>query len=510
MNAQNKIAWPADKVERRPITDLVAHARNSRTHSKAQIDQIARSIKEWGWTVPVLVDEEGTIIAGHGRVLAAEKMKLSEVPVMVAEGWSDAQKRAYLIADNKLTENAGWDNAILAEEFATLRDLGFDTDATGFDVEDIDSLLGDLDDDSTHKPSSLTDDFGVAPFTVLNAREGWWQDRKRSWIALGVRSELGRGEARTSGQDLMRGEHVVGSKGKTNGGVLMPSHTSGDPSFYAKKRHAEKELGKKLSTEEFLRDHYVPDTAPTASGTSIFDPVLCELVYRWFSAPGWSVLDPFAGGSVRGIVANRLGRAYTGIELRGEQVEENRDQGRTICPDNEPEWITGDATKLDESVGDREFDLIFSCPPYADLEVYSDDPADLSNMPYPKFLEMYAKAIALAVDRLKKDRFACFVVGEVRDKGKGGFYRSFVPDTIAAFENAGARFYNEAILVTAIGSLPIRLRRQFESGRKLGKTHQNVLMFCKGDPAKTTKALGACEFGDPAQSPFAKDEAAEL
>src|ERR1700712_3457054 len=94
--------WPADRIERWAINRLVPYARNARTHSAAQVDQIAASIREWGWTNPVLVDEEGTIIAGHGRLLAARKLRISEVPVMVAAGWSAAQKRAYTIADNKL------------------------------------------------------------------------------------------------------------------------------------------------------------------------------------------------------------------------------------------------------------------------------------------------------------------------------------------------------------------------------------------------------------------------
>jgi ParB-like chromosome segregation protein Spo0J len=99
--------WPADKVERWKIDRLIPYARNARTHDEAQVAQIAASIREWGWTVPVLVDEQGTIIAGHGRVLAARKLGYTEVPVMVARGWSEAQRRAYVLADNKLAENAG-------------------------------------------------------------------------------------------------------------------------------------------------------------------------------------------------------------------------------------------------------------------------------------------------------------------------------------------------------------------------------------------------------------------
>ena len=107
-----------DKIERRPIGSLIPYARNARTHSDAQIQQIAASMREWGWTNPVLVDEAGGIIAGHGRVLAAQRLQVSEVPVIVASGWTDAQKRAYIIADNKLALNAGWDNDLLALEKA--------------------------------------------------------------------------------------------------------------------------------------------------------------------------------------------------------------------------------------------------------------------------------------------------------------------------------------------------------------------------------------------------------
>jgi DNA modification methylase len=122
------------------VAGLAPHARNARTHSEAQIGQIAASIRQWGWTIPVLIDEAGTIIAGHGRVLAAQGMGLGEVPVMIARGWSDEQKRAYLIADNKLTDNAGWDQTLLALELTDLAALGFDTLLTGFDAREIKAM----------------------------------------------------------------------------------------------------------------------------------------------------------------------------------------------------------------------------------------------------------------------------------------------------------------------------------------------------------------------------------
>ena len=157
---------PADKVERWKIEKLVPYARNARTHSDEQVGQIAASIKEWGWTTPILVDEDGSIIAGHGRTLAAQRLQITEVPVMVAKGWSDAKKRAYVLADNKLAMNAGWDNEMLALELGEIGDLGFDLDLTGFTADEIAALTPE------HIEPGLTDEDEVPelpeqPVTVL-------------------------------------------------------------------------------------------------------------------------------------------------------------------------------------------------------------------------------------------------------------------------------------------------------------------------------------------------------
>jgi site-specific DNA-methyltransferase (adenine-specific) len=152
--------WPADNVIRRKVSALVPYARNSRTHSPEQIDQIAASIKEWGFTTPILVDTDGQIIAGHGRLLAAQKLGLDEVPTMTAEGWTDAQKKAYVIADNKLALNAGWDNAMLAVEMQELGDMGFDLDLTGFGKDEIGALF-------PNETTGLTDEDAVPEVPVV-------------------------------------------------------------------------------------------------------------------------------------------------------------------------------------------------------------------------------------------------------------------------------------------------------------------------------------------------------
>lgn len=147
MAKQSAAKWPADQVERRKVDTLIPYARNARTHSDAQVDQIAASIKEWGWTVPILIDDEGEIIAGHGRVMAAKKLGLAEVPVMIARGWTKAQKRAYCIADNKLALNAGWDTELLKIELADLREGDFDLDLIGFSGDELAVLEGGWDSD---------------------------------------------------------------------------------------------------------------------------------------------------------------------------------------------------------------------------------------------------------------------------------------------------------------------------------------------------------------------------
>jgi DNA modification methylase len=135
---------------------LIPYARNARTHDEQQVAQISASIREWGWTNPVLVDEDGTIIAGHGRVLAARKLRISDVPVMIAAGWSEAQKRAYTIADNKLTLNGGWDQDLLALELGELEVLGFDLDLVGFSEEERASLAARMNEGLTD-PDAVPD-----------------------------------------------------------------------------------------------------------------------------------------------------------------------------------------------------------------------------------------------------------------------------------------------------------------------------------------------------------------
>lgn len=439
------------------VDELIPYARNARTHSDEQVAQIAASIREFGFNAPVLIDGQGGIIAGHGRVMAARKLGMDSVPTIALPHLSEVQKRACILADNKLALNSEWDNEMLQLELEEIAADGLDISLAGFSDDEFEGLLEGVDsgDDLPFKDDengSLFERFMIPPFSVLSARDGWWVNRKRAWLALGMRSELGRDDA-------------------------MTFRTDGDD-----------EVSKKIAIKG------------GDSGTSVFDPVLCEIVYRWFLPAGGTVIDPFAGGSVRGIVASKLGARYIGHELREEQVSANRAQADGICADdpNMPIWICGDSMGIDRTCADVEADMVFSCPPYADLEVYSDNPSDLSNMSYADFRAAYFKIIEKACSLLKNDRFACFVVGEVRDK-KGNYY-DFVGDTVQAFKEAGLNYYNEAILVTQAGSLPLRAGRQFSLSRKMGKTHQNVLIFVKGDGKRAAIACGDVDVSDSLQA----------
>lgn len=213
------------------------------------------------------------------------------------------------------------------------------------------------------------------------------------------------------------------------------------------------------------------------SGTSIFDPVLCEVIYNWFCNDGGTVFDPFAGGSVRGVVAEMLGRHYIGIDLSEKQIDVNRMNADKlgVCP----AWHCDDSRNADKYLPDGSADLVFSCPPYHNLEKYSNHPLDLSNMNYSDFLQAYEEIISISCRKLKNDRFAVFVVGDIRDSK--GAYRDFISDTKQIFRNCGFCLYNEIILLEQYSTAPLRAGKVFSASRKTTKVHQNILVFYKGN-----------------------------
>ena len=277
---------------------------------------------------------------------------------------------------------------------------------------------------------TMSDYFGVAPFSILNTVDKDWQQRKQRWNEL------------------------IKDNGNTREGTLK-----------AKNSRTNSEIDLKIQELN--------------NGVSILDAVLAELMIKWFTEKGFATFDPFAGDTVFGFVSGYLKRPFEGIELRQEQADFNQMQCNRENLDCR--YICDTSENMDKYIANESKDFIFSCPPYADLEVYSDSPADLSTMSHEDFFKVYKKILQNTYRKLKNDRFAVIVTSEVRDK-KTGEYIQLVSKTTDIMVEAGYMFYNDLILVNSCGTLPLRTGQMMNSGRKVGRRHQNILVFYKGDP----------------------------
>ena len=430
-----------------PVESIEEFQGNFKKRTKKEIEQIITSILKFGFSFPFFIwqnDGHFWCLDGHGRILALMVMSkyyyaldkdgqlyikkeppppIPELPIVFIEAANEAEAKQKMLRLNS--------------QYGVIDLEGFRQFIEGLQLEWGDLALpsGGLiqlpelfPGEGDHR--SLAERFIIPPLSVFRVASGYWQERKKAWLSLGIQSEKGRDDG------MLKNMAALAKKAS---GSTLPSE-------------------------------------------SLFDPVLCEIMYRWFCPMGGQILDPFAGGSVRGIIAGCLGYDYTGIDLRQEQVEANRSQ-IDIAKDKKPAWLCGDSRNMDALLPSSfEADFVFSCPPYADLEVYSKQPEDLSNMDYPDFKTAYWDIINKACSHLKDDSFAVFVVGEARSKS--GPYYGLVPDTVKAFEDAGVRFYNEMILVTQIAAKALTVAEGFVKSRKIGKIHQNILVFVKGDPVK--------------------------
>lgn len=419
------------------IDDVKVWDKNPREISPKDFESLKKKIDRWGIWKPFLVwESKKQILGGNSRYKACKELGHKEIWVEFREPKDDAEALEMAIADN---ESSGeWIKSLLIEQ-VKLNESKIDLKNYKIDIKD--SLLLDLLNpyDNYEGKEKLTDKFVVPPFSILDGRQGYWQKRKKMWLSKGIKSELGR-------EDL---ENTSASTAINRG---------------------------------------------NDDGGSIFDPLLCEIMYKWFCLPKGNIIDCFAGGSVRGVMASLLGYQYYGVDLSENQIKANREQADLICSDKVPVWQVGDSVNIETYLKDVKGDFLFSCPPYFDLELYSDSKSDLSNMEYDEFLVAYKKIIASSVSLLNNNRFACFVVGDIRDKN--GAYRNFVSDTINCFIEAGMSYYNEAIFVTPLGSLPIRISAQFSKNRKLGKAHQNVLIFYKGNIGEMNNELGLLDISE--------------
>lgn len=452
------------KVTIADLTDFKADPANPNKGNARGRAVLDASIDKLGAGRSLVADKDGVIVAGNKTREAMLKKGITKAVVVEVSGdtpvivqrtdmdMSDPKgsAREYAFMDNRAGElSLTWDDKV------TLDAIGAGLDTTHlWDMSELATIQGQSKAEAEKNEqeqrriagtAKLQERFIVPPFSVLDTKQGYWQERKRAWFALGINPVAGR-EFLPSSNNKGRAKHLQ----------LAPMQNAGGSSF---------------------------------------DPVLAELCCRWFCTPGGHVLDPFAGESTKGIVAAKLGYRYTGIELRPAQVQVNQDQALFVGV--EPTWIQGDSTDLEMLLPPDEcYDLMFTSPPYYDLEIYSESEKDGSAFAtYETFKVWHAAIIKAACARLNDNRFAVIKVGVVRDK-RTGAYNDFVSDTIHAFHDAGLVYYNEAILLTPMGTLQMRAGGSFVASRKLAKAHQNVLVFFKGDMSTIGDLFGEVEHGD--------------
>ena len=471
-----------------PLLDLNHYSKNPR---RGDVQAIKGSIVANGIFRPVIVnkgtytDKPNEILAGNHTVKAIRELaeenpddrRWQQVEVWMVD--VDAERAARIVlADNRTADLGSYDNE---ELLGLLNMMDGDLDGTGYDADDLELIeqsLADLEasEDELSNGSSgddyepvpinhLADDFLMPPMTVLDTRRGEWRDRKRQWLSMGIDSEVGREE-----------------------NLIYSSIYTKYQNWYevANKARAK---NPDITNDEIERD-YQSDLIiyKSGNGTSIFDPVLCELLYLWFSNPKDTIIDPWGGGSVRGIVAAALNRNYTGHELRIEQCEANRSQYSTLANllGGKAKWVGGDSRETLPELQPDSADMIIGCPPYFDLEEYSDMDEDLSNMSDDDFHEAMRDTLAKADKALRNNRFAAFVVGAVRDKSRN--LRDMKSLMIECAPD-GWNLANDAVLVNQVGTAAMRARGGFEKGRALARVHQDIVVFVKGDRPTAAKRL---------------------
>lgn len=425
-------------IEMLGIDTIYPYEKNPRRIPIEAIEKVAKSLQAYGWQQPIVVDKDMVVVVGHTRLQAAKSLGHKEVPVLVAENLTKEQAAGYRLADNRASTETDWDLPELRDEILALSELDFDLSDTLFDKNELTKLLEfsleDKDDRyADGEKGSMAENFVAPPFSILDTRQRYWQERKAMWNAN------------------------IGDQGESREGTL------------ASEKNIMGEFG----------------------SVSILDACLAEIVVRWFGIPKGNVFDCFAGDTVFGYVASSLGMQFAGIELREEQARLNNERVRK--DDLSAVYHNDDAMNMDTYINDGEWDLFFSCPPYADLEVYSDKPNDLSNMSHDEFFNVYKTCLQKTYAKLKPNRFAVVVTSEVRSK-KGG-YISLVPETIRFMVEAGYSFWNDIILINTAGTLPLRAGRYMHTGRKVGRMHQNVLVFYKGDPKAIKNEFGEVQGG---------------
>ena len=492
------------KTEIVKLSQIQVNGANPRTISNEKFDKLINSILVLPKMLelrPIVVDDTFAALGGNMRRRAltaiesmsvdelaqrlsglrdyqkkteAEKQQLVEywgkwketptAPVIKASELSEDERKEFIIKDN--VGYGSWDMDMLANEWDSqdLDDWGLDVWQDNSDGEGESSTS-----DSSPANASLNDRFVVPPFSILDTRKGYWQARKKMWREL------------------------IGDMGESRNDTLIQSPEIKYKDLYQRTRKHREELG--LSFKDYL-EKYVPDDVKEreagkvlSAGVSLLDPVMAELVCRWFGLESCKSFDCFAGDSVFGYVSAHLGNEFVGIELRPEQAQLNNERTEGMAA----RYICDDGQNVAKHINADSQDLLFSCPPYFDLEHYSDLENDASNQKsYNDFIQILHNAFTAAIGCLKENRFAVIVVGDVRDKSTV-FYYDFCGDIKRIFKDGGMSLYNEIILIETGASTALRASRYMES-RKVAKMHQNILVFYKGKTKDIKKHYKKIEY----------------
>lgn len=438
-------------------------------------------------------------ISGYAQKTEAERANLREywrawvqnptVEIVKASELSEEERREFIIKDN--VGFGEWDTDMLANEWDNEELKEWGVEIPWNEPTDSGSQGDGGGNSGSDNPDhlSLNDRFLVPPFSILDTRRGYWQERKKQWYAL------------------------IGDKGETRNDTLVTSLEMKYKDLYQRTKHHRKELG--ISFKEYI-EKYVPQeelekeqSKIVAQGVSIFDPVIAEIACRWFTPDkGAKIFDCFAGDTCKGLVFGYCGHEFTGIELRQEQIDVNN---RVLekCELSVPvRYICDDGQNVANHFEPESQDFLFSCPPYYDLEVYSDLPNDASNQgTYEEFIGILRNAFLGAISRLKNDRFAFVVVGDVRDKRTGVYY-DFVGDVKQIFKDGGMVLYNDIVLIEIGATAAIRASRYMDT-RKVVKMHQNILVFYKGNPKNIKKNFSKIEYSNEDLEFFKEDSKSE-
>ena len=485
-----------------PLSQLSENVSNPRTITDTKLERLVESILVFPRMLslrPIVVDENNVLLGGNMRFRALSRISSMKFPSLekTLSGSATFTKKTEFEREQLLDYWRTWLRSPVApvstaaslsseerREFIIKDNVGFgewDTDALSDDWSDIDFDEWGLDGlwsseeeelgtaervkDGGAENGSLNDRFIVPPFSILDTRKGYWQARKKMW------------------------REKIGDMGESRKDTLITSDQLKYKDIYTRSRKQRKELG--VSFKEYL-EKYVSEEEKAneeskvlSAGVSLFDPVLSEILCRWFTPrQGAKIFDCFAGDTQKGLVFCECGFAFKGVELRQEQVDINN---KVLANrDLQIEYVCDDGRNVCAHFEENSQDLLFSCPPYYDLEVYSNQQNDASNQKtYEEFIDILDKAFKSAYTCLKENRFAVIVVGDVRAKKTGAYY-DFPGDIKRIFREAGAYLYNEMILIETGASTAIRASTSMKT-RKVAKQHQNVLVFYKGNPREITK-----------------------